>query len=39
VGFDPSRRIRRRRMTRRGDIIFVVGFAVLIAAVLLWAVL
>jgi hypothetical protein len=39
VGFDPSRRIRRRRMTRRGDVIFVVGFTALIAAVLLWAIL
>jgi len=39
VGFDPYRRVRRRRTTRRGDLVFVLGFAVLIAAVLLWALL
>jgi len=37
MGFDPYRRIRRRRTTRRGDIIFFVGFLVLTAAVLTWA--
>jgi hypothetical protein len=37
VGFDPYRRVRRRRMTRRGDLIFVIGFAILIIAVLVWA--
>jgi hypothetical protein len=37
VGFDPYRRVRRARMTRRGDLMFLVGFAVVIAAALLWA--
>jgi hypothetical protein len=37
VGFDPYRRIRRRRTTRRGDIAFVLLFAVLFGAVLTWA--
>jgi hypothetical protein len=37
MGFDPYRRIRRARMTRRGDLTFLVGFALLIAALLVWA--
>jgi hypothetical protein len=38
VGFDPHRRIRRARMTRRGDLIFVGSFVVLITALIVWAV-
>jgi len=37
VGFDPYRRVRRRRRTKRSELIFLVGFLVLIVAVLLWA--
>jgi hypothetical protein len=37
MGFDPYRRIRRRRRTRRGDILFLVGFLVLFGAALTWA--
>jgi hypothetical protein len=37
VGFDPYRRIRRARMTRRGDILFLAGFLFLIAALVAWS--
>jgi hypothetical protein len=37
MGFDPYRRIKRRRTTRRGDIAFVVLFVLLFAAALTWA--
>jgi hypothetical protein len=37
MGFDPYRRIRRRRTTRWGDIAFFVGFMVVLAAALTWA--
>ena len=39
VGFNPYSRIRRARMTRRGDIAFLVGFSLLICAALAWAML
>lgn len=39
VGFDPYRRIRRARLTKRGDILFLVTFLVVIAALLVWAML
>jgi hypothetical protein len=39
VGFDPYRRIRRARTTKRGDVVFVLVFAVIITAALVWAVL
>jgi hypothetical protein len=39
VGFDPYKRIRRARTTRRGDIMFLAGFIVLITAALVWAAL
>jgi hypothetical protein len=37
VGFDPYRRIRRARMTRRGDVLFLVGSVAVIVALLVWA--
>lgn len=37
VGFNPYLRIRRARMTRRGDVLFVVFFLALVAAALVWA--
>jgi hypothetical protein len=37
VGFDPYRRVRRARTTRRGDLTFVIVFAVVIAAAIVWA--
>jgi hypothetical protein len=37
MGFDPYRRIRRRRTTRRGDVLFLVAFLVLFGAALTWA--
>jgi len=37
MGFDPHRRIRRRRMTRRGDIMFLALFVLLVAGALTWA--
>jgi hypothetical protein len=39
VGFNPYSKLRRARMTRRGDIAFVVGFGLLIAATIAWAML
>lgn len=39
VGFNPYARIRRARMTRAGDVAFLVGFFVLIAAAIAWAML
>jgi hypothetical protein len=39
VGFDPYKRIRRARTTKRGDIMFLTGFLLLIAATLVWAAL
>lgn len=39
VGFDPYRRLRRARMSRRGDAIFLATFLVVIVALLAWAVL
>jgi hypothetical protein len=39
VGFNPYSRIRRARMTRRGDIAFLVGFSLLIGAAIAWAML
>jgi len=37
MGFDPYRRIRRRRRTRRGDILFLTFAVVLVVAALTWA--
>ena len=39
VGFDPYKRIKRNRTTRRSDLIFVLTFATIIAALIVWAVL
>jgi hypothetical protein len=39
VGFNPYSKLRRARMTRRGDIAFVMGFSLLIAAAIVWAML
>jgi hypothetical protein len=39
VGFDPYRRLRRARMTRTGDIVFLVGFLIVIVALVIWALL
>lgn len=39
MGFNPYARIRRARMTRRGDILFLAVFGLLIAAMLVWAML
>jgi hypothetical protein len=39
VGFNPYSRIRRARMTRRGDLTFLIGFSLLILALLVWAML
>jgi hypothetical protein len=39
VGFDPYRQIRRARMTKRGDVVFVTTFLLLICAALVWAML
>jgi hypothetical protein len=36
MGFDPYRRIRRARMTRRGDILFLAGFLVVVAGLMVW---
>jgi hypothetical protein len=37
VGFDPYRRLRRSRMTKRGDLLFLGGFLFLTVALLVWA--
>jgi hypothetical protein len=37
VGFDPYRRIRRARMTRRGDLIFLGAFLALTVGLIVWA--
>jgi len=37
MGFDPYRRIRRRRRTRRGDVLFLTFAVILVAAALTWA--
>jgi hypothetical protein len=39
VGFNPYARIRRARMTRRGDVLFLAVFGVLVAAMFVWAML
>lgn len=39
MGFNPYARIRRARMTRRGDILFLTVFGLLVAAMLVWAML
>jgi hypothetical protein len=39
VGFDPYKTIRRARNTRRGDLIFLGSFLVLVVALFLWAAL
>jgi hypothetical protein len=39
VGFNPYSRIRRNRMTRRGDLIFVLSFMAVITALIVWAML
>jgi hypothetical protein len=39
VGFNPYARIRRARMTRRGDAMFLVGFGLVIVALIVWAML
>jgi hypothetical protein len=39
VGFNPYARIRRARMTRRGDVLFLAFFGLLVAAAFVWAVL
>lgn len=38
MGFDPYRRVRRARMTRRGDLVFLIGFLALLAGLVLWAI-
>jgi hypothetical protein len=37
VGFDPYRRIRRARTTRRGDLVFLLSFTLVVVALLVWA--
>jgi hypothetical protein len=37
MGFNPYQTIRRARMTRRGDIIYLVSFLVVLAALIAWA--
>ena len=39
MGFNPYKQIRRARMTRRGDLAFLVGFSLLICAAIAWAML
>lgn len=39
MGFDPYRRLRRARMTRTGDIAFLVGFLLVLTALIAWAML
>ena len=39
VGFDPYRRLRRARMTRRGDVAFLLTFVLLTVGLLVWAAL
>jgi hypothetical protein len=38
VGFDPYKRIRRARMTRRGDLVFLATFLVVMIALIVWAI-
>jgi len=37
VGFDPYKQIRRARQTRRGDLLFLGSFLVMILALIVWA--
>jgi hypothetical protein len=37
VGFDPYRRIRRARTTRRGDLLFLGVFLALVVGLIVWA--
>jgi hypothetical protein len=39
VGFNPYARIRRNRMTRRGDAVFLLSFLLVITALIVWAML
>jgi hypothetical protein len=39
VGFNPYARIRRARMTRRGDVLFLAFFGLLVTAAFVWAML
>lgn len=39
MGFNPYARIRRNRMTRRGDVAFVLSFMLVIVALIVWAML
>jgi hypothetical protein len=39
MGFDPTRRIRRNRTTRRGDLTFLIAFGLLFVALIVWAML
>ena len=39
MGFNPYARIRRNRMTKRGDVVFVVSFLLIIVALFVWAML
>ena len=39
MGFDPYKRIKRNRTTRRSDLAFVLIFGAVIVALLVWAVL
>lgn len=38
MGFNPYRTIRRARMTRRGDITFLVSFLLVLALLIAWAI-
>jgi hypothetical protein len=38
MGFNPYSRIRRARMSRRGDVAYFVFFLALIVALLVWAI-
>jgi hypothetical protein len=38
VGFDPYRRVRRARLTRRSELVFLVVFLALFVAVVVWAI-
>jgi hypothetical protein len=37
VGFDPTRRVRRARLTRRSDLVFFLAFLAVFIAIAVWA--
>lgn len=39
MGFNPYNQIRRARMTRRGDVLYVGFFLLVIVALVVWAVI